>query len=452
MIHIQVKRGLDLPIKGEPEQRVEDAPAISQVALTGLDYVGLKPKMLVQEGDTVAQGQALFQDKRFPTVNFTAPFGGKVTHVHRGLRRLLHSVVIQRDEGIAPRTFPAHAPETLAQLHREDVIQQLTDSGLWTAFRTRPFSQVANPDPEAAPHALFINAMDTQPLAAQPKPIIEARKEDFRHGLQVVSHLLDGKIYLCQSRGAHIPGHDLPHITPAEFSGKHPAGLAGTHIHFLCPAHAERTVWTINYQDILAIGHLFTTGTLDNHRVISFAGPAVQQPRLLRVPLGSSLRELSRGALVGDTNRIISGSVLSGRTAAPGLDFLGRYHLQVSALQEGYEREFLGWLAPGLERFSIRNVFLSGLKKAPKFSFTTSTQGSPRAIVPIGMYEDVMPLDIEPTFLLKALVSGDTEEAQRLGCLELDEEDLSLCSFVCPGKADYGPALRHALNHIEKEG
>lgn len=449
----RIKKGLDLPITGEPAPEIQNGPRVSHVALVGNDYVGMKPTLLVQPGDRVKKGQPVFSDKKSEGVVYTAPGGGEVVAVNRGQKRIFQSLVIKLDDSEDEQTFPSFRDADLTTLKREQVRELLATSGQWTAFRQRPFGKV--PALDAAPRSIFVTAIDTNPLAAPPEAIIRERERDFRFGLNVIRHLTDGPIHLCRAPGLVLPGSELPFVKTHEFDGPHPAGLPGTHIHFVDPVGGgARTVWHVNYQDVIAIGVLFTTGRLDTGRVISLAGPTVKSPRLIRTRLGASLAELTANELESDVeSRVISGSVLSGRQSVAPFDFLGRYHLQVSALQEGREREFLGWQKPGFNKFSIKRVFASALAGAGKrFAFTTSTEGSPRAMVPIGMYEAVMPLDILPTFLLRALIVGDTEQAQALGCLELDEEDLSLCTFVCPGKYDYGPMLRKALALIEKEG
>lgn len=215
---------------------------------------------------------------------------------------------------------------------------------------------------------------------------------------------------------------------------------------------AGKSVWNLNYQDVIAIGKLFTTGQLWTERVIALAGPVVEKPRLVRTRLGANLDELAAGQLQPGNNRLISGSVLGGRTAHGAYAYLGRYHPQLSCLKEGDQREFLHYLRAGVEKHSLLNVFVSRLLGGKRFAFTTSTNGSPRAMVPVGNYEAVMPLDILPTQLLRYLIVGDTEMAQKLGALELDEEDLALCSYVCAGKYEYGPILRDNLARIEQEG
>jgi Na+-transporting NADH:ubiquinone oxidoreductase subunit A len=442
----RVSKGLDLPIEGDPEQKISDGQPVRSVAVVGPDYVGMKPTMKVGEGDRVKAGDLLFLDKKIPGVQYTAPASGTVRAINRGERRVFQSLVIDVD-GDEFVEFTKHSD--LLALDKQTVREQLIDSGLWTALRERPYSKVANPAEE--PSSIFVQAIDTNPHAPDPAVILDSQNRFFEYGLQVVSKLNDGSVYLCQPTGVVMPGGDIPGVTKEVFDGPHPAGLPGTHIHMLDPVSTNKRVWYINYQDVIAIGHLFATGRLNSDRIVSLAGPQVTNPRLVRTRVGASLQDLTAGELAEGDNRLISGSVLSGRHAVDNFGYLGRYHLQVSAIAEASEREFLGWQKPGFNKFSIKRVFASALSNR-KFSFTTDTGGSKRAMVPIGMFEAVMPLDIIPTFLLRALITGDTDQAQKLGCLELDEEDLALCTFVCPGKVEYGSLLRQRLTEIEKEG
>ncbi|WP_339907236.1 Na(+)-translocating NADH-quinone reductase subunit A [Symmachiella dynata] len=446
---IRIKKGLNLPISGDPVQEVQSGPVVRSVALVGDDYVGMKPTMHVEEGDSVKVGQVLFTDKKTKGVQYTSPGCGKVVALNRGEKRVFQSLVIELS-GDDQVEFASYSDGDIAGLSREQVVENLVASGLWTALRTRPYSKV--PSPESVPHAIFVNAMDTNPLAADPVVVLQGQEGDFRHGLAIVEKLTDGKVFLSKSPGSSIPTDGVSGIEVTEFRGPHPAGLVGTHIHMLDPVNPQKTVWHLGYQDVAAIGKLFVTGRLPLERVVSLAGPAVKQPRLLRTRLGANLTDLTAGELVDGDNRVISGSVLNGRAAQEPFDYLGRFHLQVSALPEGNQREFLGWQKPGFDKFSIKNVFASAMDRSKKFAFSTSTEGSKRAMIPIGMYEEVLPLDTEPTFLLRALIVGDTDQAQALGCLELDEEDVALCTFVCPGKYDYGPILRENLTQIEKFG
>ncbi|MGF6694067.1 Na+-transporting NADH:ubiquinone oxidoreductase subunit A [Metapseudomonas resinovorans] len=444
---IRVKRGLDLPVAGEPIQRIEAGRPIRSVAVIGFDYHGMKPTMDVQVGGRVKLGQPLFADKKTPGVIYTAPGAGVISAIHRGEQRVLQSVVIDLD-GDEEVQFERFSAEQLDQLDPQLIRDELVQSGLWTALRTRPFSRV--PTLDSTPSSIFVTAMDTHPLAADPAIVIGEHAADFEHGLKVLARL--ARVFLCKASGAALPGENLAQIRSESFTGPHPAGLPGTHIHFLDPVNSSKSVWHIGYQDVIAIGKLFTTGRLWVERVVSLAGPVVDSPRLVRTRLGASLDELTAGELQPGANRVVSGSLLGGRTSRGACSYLGRYHLQVSCLREGNDRELLHYLRAGVNKHSVLNIFVSKLLAGRKFAFNTSTNGSPRAMVPVGNYESVMPLDILPTQLLRYLIVGDTEMAQKLGCLELDEEDLALCSYVCAGKYEYGPILRDNLNRIEKEG
>lgn len=452
-MQITTKKGLDLPITGEPEQVVyNNAGVVSSVALLGSDSVGLKPALRVAEGDQVKLGDVLFADKTHPDIVFTSPGAGTVRAINRGERRSLTSVVIELN-GNEQVTFPSVAPSKLHELSAEEVRQTLLASGLWTHLRTRPFSRI--PSPGTSPHSLFITAIDTNPLAAKPEVVIAERAGDFKNGLVVLSKLTEGKIHLCKAVGSAIEAPQFPSLSISEFSGPHPAGLVGTHIHFLDPVGPGKMVWHLDYQAVMAIGSLFTTGKLNVERVVSLAGPLISSPRLVKTRVGANLAELVAGQLrSGATPRIVSGSVLHGHKADAGMEFLGRFHSQVTVIAENVDREFMGWITPTGKKFSFLNVLLNSLpgERGRKLPFTTTKFGSPRAVVPVGVYEEVMPLEILPTQLIKSLIVGDTDMAQALGALELDEEDLALCTFVDPGKHDFGPVLRRNLTQIEKEG
>lgn len=453
----RIKAGLDIPIAGDPDQRVDAAAPSTRVALLGADYHGLRPTMLVEPGQVVRRGEVLFHDKNFPDIRFTAPASGRLAAIHRGHKRVLVSVVIDLsdaeragDFGEA-QTFDSYTGEDPAALAPADVRRLLVESGMWTALRTRPFSRV--PDPASSPRALFVTAMDTHPLAPTAELALAGRESDFVAGITALAKLTEGPTYLCVAAASPLATPSGATIRREEFYGPHPAGTAGVHINVLDPVFRGKTVWHVGYQDVAAVGHLVSTGQLDSRRVIALAGPSVLRPRLLATRVGAATDELVAGELAPGDQRIVSGSVLGGRTAqGEAVGYLGRFHNQVTALPEGTRREFLGWLAPGRDKFSITNAFASSLGRVRKFAFTTTTNGSPRPLVPIGTYEAVMPMDIEPTYLIRALVTGDMEEAESLGCLELDEEDVALATFVCPSKNEYGPMLRDILERIAGDG
>ncbi len=448
----RIAKGLDIPLAGTPAGEPEVALTPAFVAWVAADFVGIKPALRVNVGDRVLRGSPLVEDKR-TGVHHTSPATGVIVAIHRGERRALQSIVIKvgPTEAAVPQVrFSSFTGADPTLLDADAIRALLLESGAWTALRTRPYSRV--PAPDAVPHALFITAMDTRPHAPDAAVVLAHRAADFQTGVAALSRLCAGKTHVCVPAGATIAVPTAARVVVEEFAGPHPAGTAGLHIAMLDPVGVGRTAWHIGYQDVTAIGHLLTTGRLDLERVITLAGPGAVRPRYLRVRLGASLSGLTRGELQPGRQRVISGSVLDGRHAEGEIHgFLGRYHLQVSVIPEGDERELFGWIAPGRDKFSLLGVVLGAWGQRRGLPLSTTTNGGPRAMVPIGAYERVVPLDIMPTFLLRALITGDVERAEALGALELDEEDLALCTFVCPGKVEYGPLLRRALDQIEKE-
>ena len=442
-----LKKGLDVPVLGAPDTRIEDAAEVRTVAILGQDYIGLKPRLSVQEGDVIAAGAPVFAHKDTPEVRVTAPVSGRVKAINRGARRVLVSVEIEVDDSAAkPVDFSAIGDESTAEGLRE----RLCASGLWTSFRTRPYSKV--PASDAAPAAIYVTAMDSEPLSGDAATIINEHAEAFARGLSAVTVLTDGKTYLCQDSGASIPGADLASVTAVGFSGPHPAGLAGTHMHFLEPPSGEKTVWTIGYHDIIAIGQLLLTGRLDPFRTIALSGPECSRPRLVRTRVGASMTDLCAEDLGRDTPiRVISGSILSGRAGEGPTAYLGRYARQITLIKEDREQIPLGWIRPMASKYAVQPVLGSAFSKK-LHALTSNLNGGRRAMVPIGTFEQLMPQDFLPTQLLRALLVMDTDQAQALGALELDEEDLGLCGFACPAKYEYGLALRDSLSKIEREG
>ncbi|MEM9667906.1 MAG: Na(+)-translocating NADH-quinone reductase subunit A [Pseudomonadota bacterium] len=444
---IKLKKGLDLPVNGAPAQEISDAVPVKTVAVVGADYIGLKPRLAVQEGDIVAAGDKIFAHKDTPDVAVVSPVSGRVKAINRGHRRVLISVEIEVDEAAAP---PVNFLDIGDDQSRDGIAERLCASGLWTSLRTRPYSHV--PASDSAPKAIYVTAMDTEPLAPNPELIINEDPDAFVAGLQAISTLSEGWTYLCHADGAKIPGGDLKKVKSAEFSGPHPAGLPGTHMHFLEPPSAESIVWTIWYQDVIAIGRLMQTGTLNPERIVAISGPLCHSPRLVRTVMGASMSELTNGEISQEVPaRIISGSVLSGRAGDGPSAYLGRYARQITAIEEDHKQIPLGWIRPMASKFSFQPVLGSAMSKK-LYSLTSNLNGGRRAMVPVGTFEELMPQDYLPTQLLRALLVMDTDTAQSLGALELDEEDLGLVGFACPAKYEYGMALRDCLTKIEKEG
>ncbi|WP_037313230.1 Na(+)-translocating NADH-quinone reductase subunit A [Ruegeria halocynthiae] len=443
----KLKKGLELPVQGAPDQAIQPGPEFSSVGVLGADYLDLKPRMLVQEGDEVQRGTPLFCHKDAPEAMMVAPLSGKVVAINRGARRVLQSVVIAiSDANDAGIDFSGIGDTTSA----EGVAAKLCAAGLWTAFRTRPYSKM--PAPGTAPAAIFVTAMDSEPLAGDAAVIINDAGDAFATGLEAVSKLTGGKTYLCHKEGEAVPGADVPGVEAAAFSGPHPAGLAGTHIHFLEPLAGDKQVWTIGYQDVIAIGRLMQTGHLDPNVVIALSGPGVRQPRLIRTAMGASTDDLIRDEIdVDGTPRVISGSILSGHLADGPRAYLGRFARQVCVIREDPDQIPMGWIRPMPSKYAVQPVLGSAFARK-LYAFTSNLNGGRRAMVPTGTFEDLMPQDYLPTQLVRALLVMDTDAAQALGALELDEEDLGLIGFACPAKYEYGQALRDCLSKIEKEG
>ncbi len=455
-MQIKIKKGLEIPLTGPPDQTVETGKSVRSVAILGPDYLGLKARMLVEPGDRVRLGQALFTDKRDPDVMYTAPGSGTVTAINRGARRALQSVVIELDEsGAEESDYIDLAGCDPAALPIEKVHSVLLGSGLWTAFRTRPYDKV--PQSDSAPRSIFVTAIDTRPLAGNPEIVVAANQAAFSIGVRIVSRLTDGVVYLCTDSEWSVSLEKSEQVRHARFSGPHPAGLPGTHIHHIDPVGTDRTVWHIGYQDVIAVGKLFSEGRISVERTVALGGEGFERPRMVTTRLGANIEELSAGELAQPAAasaalRLISGSVLNGRNAAGPEAYLGRYDLQVSAIPDSGNRRFLGWL--GL--FDGEYSFASRLARRHSHDrlqdFTTAQFGRPTALVAIDAFDRVLPMDILAVPLLRSLLIRDSDQAQALGCLELAAEDLALCSFVCPGKNDYGTALNINLDQIEREG
>lgn len=448
----KIRKGLNLPlIGGLSSQNAEGTKSSDRIAIIGADFIGMKPTMLVKEGDDVQIGQPLFECKKNIGVIYTSPAAGKVVEINRGDKRVFESIVIQKAAQETQVSFNSYSTKSVDAYTEDEVRKLLVESGEWTALRQRPFEKVA--DFNGKPKSIFITAMDTNPHALDASEVIKSNAEMFEAGVIVLSKLTDGKTYICHEDGKHVnipQGKKFQNVT---FQGPHPAGNAGTHIHFVDPVSPNKYVWHVNYQDAIAIGHLFKTGQIYLDRVISLAGPLVLKPRVIKTRRGASVSTITEGELnLKDPVRVISGSILNGRTAVSSFDYLGRFHFQVCAIKEDRGREFLGWQSPGFDKYSVKRIYLSKLFPSKLFALTSNRNGSYRAMVPIGSYEKVMPLDILPTQLLRALLSKDTDTAQDLGCLELAEEDMALMTFVDPGKTDFGPVLRENLSTIEKEG
>ena len=445
----RIKRGINLPISGSPSPSISEK-STKYVGINAADYNGMKPSFKLNEGDLVAKGDTIFHWKNDEKVGFVSPVSGKLTKILRGAKRALQFIEIESDGESREKEFQSYKGGDLSLYTSEELIDLIAESGLWTSFRTRPFSKL--PLTSSKPHAIFVNTMDSNPLAMSPDMFIQDHESAFNDGLDALQKLTDGKVHVSVKVGYRFVIKESENRDINEFLGPHPSGNVGTHIHLIDPVNEKKVSWSIGYQDVVAIGKLIGSGKLFTERWFSLCGPAAKKPRIIKTTLGAKLEEIIAGEIESSETRVVAGSAIYGRAKSDNYPFLGRYLNQVTLLQEERERVFLGWHDAGFNRFSVMRTFLSKLMPGKRFNLGTSTHGSYRAMVPVGAYEKVFPFEMVPTHLLKALYVGDTDYAQALGCLELDEEDLACCTFVDPGKVDYGPKLRQSLEIIEKEG
>ena len=436
---IKISKGLDLPISGSPINTISDEPKVSSVSLLSNDFIGMKPTMFVKEGELVKAGQKIFEDKKNNGVFFTSPAGGIVKNINRGDKRRFLSIEIDIEDD---EKFIDFKMGTSA----DEIRKCLINSGLWNAFRTRPFNRT--PGIDDTPNAIFINCCDSNPLSMDPYEIISLNKLEFDNGLDVLSNLFNCAINLTyQNDDFEISNKKINYY---QFKGPHPSGLSSTHISKIFPVNINKIVWTINYQDIISIGYLKQNNKIRTSKYISLAGPSVYEPSLLKVRIAGNIDEITAGK-VETNSRIISGSVLHGHESEGVMNYLGYYDSQISVIADEVNNIFMNWLMPGSSLHSKLNIFLSSFIKPKKFIFNTSIGGGNRAIVPISSYEEVIPMDILVTQLLKALVVSDIDMAIDLGMLELVPEDLALCSYVCPSKYDYSSILMDNLNKLYLE-
>ncbi|MDE0585952.1 MAG: NADH:ubiquinone reductase (Na(+)-transporting) subunit A, partial [Planctomycetota bacterium] len=421
-----IKKGLNLPIAGSTSTTdCVQGVAAQQVALLPQEAWGIKVQMLVAAGDQVKVGSPLFCDRRDPDVIFTSPAAGTVAAVNRGARRAAQSVVID------VANFDEHAEMPSSDGSRASLVATLAASGLWPNLRQRPFDKVAVSSD--TPQAIFVTATDTNPLAVDPLHLVAGREADVQSGLKAMLTLSGGKVYFNTDGANDWSAFLVEGVEQHGFIGPHPAGNAGVHINALHPVNIERNVWHVDVQNLADMGAYLNSGKIPTARKVAVVGPAASKSEIVETQRGASMNVFSSYA--NSTVRFVSGSLLAGATANPGEEkgFLGRFAQQVSIVDDAPEREFINWMKPVGSRWSMSGTYLA---KFVKKSFTTDTDlnGGERAIVPIGSYEKVMPFDIMPTQLIKALASNDVTMAEKLGVLEIVEEDIALCQYVCPSK------------------
>ncbi|MBR2250673.1 MAG: Na(+)-translocating NADH-quinone reductase subunit A [Prevotella sp.] len=458
---IKIKKGLDLPIGGDAAQTISDALNIRRYAVKPSDYVGLTPKLLVQEGDTVNAGSPLFCEKKDTRICFTSPVNGTVSAIVRGDKRALIAVVVEASgESVAPL-----APATLSTA--EDIKKAMLQTGLWTSLRQRPFGTVANPD--AQPKAIFISAFDSAPLAPDNDFVLQNRIAELAKGLELLSKLTQGKLHICFRPGQQLASQleKLQFVTAHMVCGPHPAGNIGTQIAVIDPINKGEVVWTINMQDVATLGHYALTGEYRPERTIAVAGPVVNNPRYYRILAGACMSQIISGTQLqanteGNGYRYISGNVLTGTAIQPD-GFIGAYDSLLTILPEGDHYDFMGWLAPNLRKYSFSRTFLSGFRCAKNSKsaaernscvapvFDTNLHGGVRPFIFSGDFERVFPMDIYPMQLVKACIVGDIELQEKLGIYEVEPEDFALCEFIDVSKTEIQTIIRQALEQLRKE-
>jgi len=444
---IKLKRGFDIRIKGAAQTVLATAAEPGIYGVKPVDFPGLTPKLNVKPGDKVQSGTAVFYDKLQPEILFTSPVSGTISAVERGDRRKILEVSIEKS-GNEQVNFGKADPVGLSP---DQIKEKLLMSGLWPAIRQRPYHIIAKPGDR--PKAIFISGFDTSPLAPDYNFIINNLSADaFQTGLNALSKLTDGKINLVLN-GAVTPSSILTEARGVEvsfFSGPHPAGNVGVHIHHISPLNKGEKIWIVNLQDVVAIGTLFLEGIYKPERIIALTGSEVLHPQYYKVLSGCSVKTIVNNNVQQGTLRYISGNVLTG-TQISNNGFLGYYDSQVTVIPEGDYFEFFGWAAPGVKKFSFYRTFLSKLLPSVDYRLDTNFHGGERAFVLTGQYEKVVPMDIYPMQLFKAILAGNIDAMENLGIYEVAEEDFALCEFICPSKIEIQSIVRKGLDLMHKE-
>ncbi len=444
---IKLRKGLNIPLKGKAEKVLVNPGLPDQYAVKPVDFPGIRPKMLVRIDDQVRAGTPLFFVKYNPDLFFTAPASGRVVAVNRGERRKILEVVIKAGDEMIYEEFGKADPHKLS---REEIVRRLLKSGLWPLLRQRPYGII--PKPDSNPRSIFISGFDTSPLAPDYDFIMQNSAGEFQAGIDVLSKLTDGKIHL-NVNAAYPPSEVFTKASGVQlnyFSGPHPAGNPGVQIHHIDPVHKNGTVWYIGPQDLLVIGRLFLKGVVDFSRIVALTGSEIINPRYYRTMMGASADYLLKDNIKEGNLRYISGNALTG-TRIPLRGFIGFYDSQITVLPEGDHHRFLGWAAPGLDRFSASRSFFSWLMPGREYVSDTNYNGGPRAFVITGEYEKVLPMDIIPQQLVKAIIVEDIDKMENLGIYEVTEEDLALCEYVCTSKMEVQTIVRQGIDLMIKE-
>lgn len=444
---IKIRKGLDIRLEGKAEKIYKKAELPVTFAVKPTDFAGLTPKLCVKEGDVVKAGSVLFFDKYRPEVVFTSPVSGVVSEVRRGERRKLLAIVVKPDQVSVSEEFKKGDP---LQMTRDEIIDNILKSGLWPSVRQRPYAVIANP--ADTPKSIFVPCFDSAPLAPDFDFLVKGEGSAFQTGIDALSKLTEGKIHLTLNAEFN-PSEvfaNVKNVEKTSFSGPHPAGSVGVQIHHIDPINKGDLVWYIYPQEVIAIGRLFQKGALDMSRIVALTGSEVKKPIYYKTVSGCNITAIHENAVNEGTHRFISGNVLTG-TSVGAEGHLGFYDYQITVIPEGNHHAFLGWAAPGFDKFSNSRTFWSWLNSSKKYRLDTNMNGGHRAFVMTGEYEKVLPMDIYPMHLLKAILAEDLDKMEQLGLYEVAEEDMALCEFVCTSKTEVQQILRKGIELMIKE-
>ncbi|MDO9511175.1 MAG: Na(+)-translocating NADH-quinone reductase subunit A [Bacteroidales bacterium] len=443
---IKITKGFDIRLLGEADKELRDN-STQNFALKPPDFIGVLPKLLVTEGDEVKAGTQVFFDKYRENIRFTSPVSGKVTEIVRGAKRVILEVRIDSDGNQTSVDFGKADPLSLT---REDVIEKMLESGVWPLIRQRPYSVIANPADK--PKSVFISGFDSAPLSPDYSFLLKGEESVFQTGINALSRLTDGKIHLNINEKAEIPAAytQCSGVQKNHFSGPHPAGNVGIQIAKINPINKGDIVWYLRPQEVIIIGRLFQRGVYDNSKLTALCGSELVKTAYVKTRAGASIQEVVKANVKAGELRYISGNVLTGTNIGPK-GYLGFYDNQVTVIPEGRYHEFVGWALPGLDKFTFSKTFLSSLFPKKVFRPDTNFHGGERAFVMTGEYEKVLPLDIYPMHLLKAILIDDIDQMERLGIYEVDEEDFALCEVICSSKIEIQSIIRGGLDLMRRE-
>ncbi|HEV7347718.1 Na(+)-translocating NADH-quinone reductase subunit A [Telluribacter sp.] len=447
---VTLRKGYDINLIGKAAYTLTPQPDLAIIAVKPTDFKSVVPKLMVEVGDEVLAGQPVFFDKNNPAIKVVSPVSGEVVEVVRGAKRRIMEIRIMPDQD--ERRYVNFTPANPIELSREAIIERLLESGCWSYLRQRPYDLIASP--EGHPKGIFVSCFDTAPLAPDLGYVLQQESDNFNTGLAVLAQLASGKLHLSLRPNEKLTEKELAGV-PSEnihyFQGPHPAGNVGVQIHHLSPIRKDEVAWYVHPQDVVIIGRLFSEGRYRADRIVALTGSCVEDPQYFRVISGQRLSAILENRLKGERVRIIQGNILTGATSS-NEDFLSHYANQITVVPEGDQPEFLGWLLPGVNKLSLSRTYLSWLFPKRNYELDTNMHGEERAFVMTGQYDKVLPMDILPVMLLKAILARDIERMEQLGIYEVSEEDFALCEFVCTSKIDVQRIIAEGLEYVRLEG